>query len=135
MGYSCAAKASYTLDCLWNELQKNGDNQTSNSWTFKGERYFFEQGREQHDGSITGQIMRFLPDGRCRRVGSGKVNSDGSIARWAFSTKDMRQTAEKNGAVKYSEIHERPSQGYQGPINWPSNQTPSKYTNMTFTVI
>lgn len=53
MGYSCTAKASFTAEGVRNEI----DSKTSNAMPDGG---FWEIGREQSDGSITGTVWRLL---------------------------------------------------------------------------
>ena len=82
MGYSCTAAAHKTLERLLEVATRLGpvDN-SSNTWEFKGHRYFYEQGRENADGAITGTIFVMLDEGRCKPAGSLRINPDGKIVR------------------------------------------------------
>lgn len=83
MGYSCSAKASYTI----NAIQLLSDFDIKN----KEYKYFIEIGRENKDGSITGkvyQIDKDFEDGsgfrrrQCFLKGSFKVDANGKIIRF-----------------------------------------------------
>ena len=50
MGYGCTAKAGMVMDTF------RGDGGSSNVWHYKGVEYFWEQGRENADGAITGSV-------------------------------------------------------------------------------
>ena len=79
MGWSCARDAGCRLDAISAECLLCS--KMTNQWTTKGDTYFYEVGREQRDGSITGTIFLHLPDGKCRKSGSFKINPDGSWCR------------------------------------------------------
>jgi len=113
MGYSCSALANETMDAMFAEMEKTCPpaDKTSNGWDFKGNSYFFEMGREQEDGAITGSVFRHGNDnngigkGFCRRVGSIKILSNGKIKSWPFTTKGMREKAESGGFTNFARIH------------------------------
>lgn len=113
MGYSCSALASLTMDGMFAEMEKTCPpaDKTSNGWIFKGNSYFFERGREQDDGAITGSVYRHgdnnngIAKGFCRRVGSVKILSNGQIKSWPFTTKGMREKAQAAGRKRFAEIH------------------------------
>lgn len=79
MGYSCTTAANRTVD-KWSDFcfKQNG---SSNTFESNGDSYFYEIGRENGDGAITGTIWKVLIDGRCKRSGTFRVNPDGTIAR------------------------------------------------------
>ncbi len=65
-----------------------------NVLTIKGERYFFERGREQGDGAVTGSLMLMLPNDYCRKIGSVRINPDGTIGSFPKMPKVDRQECE-----------------------------------------
>lgn len=80
MGWSCSLLAGQRLDLIQN-LCHNLTKQT-NVWIEKNNKYMFEIGRENRDGSITGTIHKFLPDNvHVRKSSTFKINPDGSIQR------------------------------------------------------
>jgi hypothetical protein len=79
MDYSCTTDASYTLGIIGHMFATDGN---PNVLTIRGERYFFERGREQSDGAITGTLMLMLPDDYCRKVGTVRIEPDGRITRF-----------------------------------------------------
>ena len=123
MGYSCSAKASLTLDAAMRILQAVFPGESSNTWKKDGETYFFERGREQYDGAITGTVYRFVAapakkqvvtvqpmaqggqvdTGYCRPAGSIKIDPEGKIVRFATMSATQRQQAETQGKKEYDE--------------------------------
>lgn len=81
MGYSCLRDADEALKALVAELEMvNG---SSNSWAYRGEIYFYETGRENADGAITGTVYRNLPGGtHCRKAGSYRIEGRGGKLRF-----------------------------------------------------
>ena len=80
MGYSCSARASFTLDAvrLFSEFDDSSEN-----W-----KYFLERGRENVDGSITGIVYEITgpKDEKgswpiCKK-GSFKIDANGEIVRF-----------------------------------------------------
>jgi hypothetical protein len=127
MGYSCTVKASLVLaavESIMNEAMP--DNQSSN----KLPNGFWERGREQPDGAITGTVfktVRILTDAEraeaaakmsggakpdwigdpCVRAGSFKISADGKIVRFPQLTAKQRKMAEMAGAVAFTARYER----------------------------
>ena len=79
---------------------------------------FFEIGREQDDGSITGTVWRHLNakekahwqsldrlDERVTRRGSFKIDAKGHVVRFPGISKDIRKLAEEHGAKRYEELY------------------------------
>lgn len=69
----------------------------SNTWISNGKQYFYDRGREQSDGSITGTVFVFTDiitmnngdiTGHCRKAGSIKILPDGQVKTWAGMPKD-----------------------------------------------
>lgn len=88
MGWSCSTAASEAMgawtDACWESTR------TQNTWkAADGSEFFWELSRKEwDDGAITGSIIALgpptgSPDGARsgRKVGSFKINGDGSIAR------------------------------------------------------
>lgn len=81
MGYSCTKAASDTLhDVLAIACEHDG---CSNTWRdAKGVGHFFERGRENADGAVTGRVHRFVGDTQARPIGSVRIDPDGTVKRW-----------------------------------------------------
>ena len=95
MGYSCAAKADYVLNTF------RGDGESSNTWRGPdGREYFYEVGRENRDGAITGSV--WCMDGY--RKGSFRIARDGRIERAPCGLKD--RLSEVVGIANYLKAHE-----------------------------
>lgn len=65
---------------------------SQNVYLSAGDAYFYEVGRENSDGAVTGSVWRFLgrfdaPSSTCQRAGTFRVNPDGSVARWPVGLK------------------------------------------------
>ena len=105
MGYSCTAIASFAKESLMVQLQAAGPAEEGNCWHCKGQKYFEEQGREQDDGAVTGTVWRFIQDNRCHKVGSYRINSDGTIQRFPTATAAMRQAAKVWADANYQRVY------------------------------
>lgn len=86
MGWSCARAAAETLDKCSEACRKSSG--SSNVWKDGDSKYFYEPSRtEHHDGAITGAVYLFLDDkpdgGKCRKVGSFKIDGGGRFVRSA----------------------------------------------------
>ncbi len=120
MGYSCNAVDSIVLSALVRALQAaHGDaGGSSNSWGATAESSaFYEIGREQRDGSITGTVNVPVPGkpGYCRKAGSFKI-LDGKIVRFPGSTAAQRKLAEE--AADSEEARRRLSYGVGSGGGW-----------------
>jgi len=75
MGWSATSAACRTMD-QWTAacVREHG---TQNGFTVAGVEYFWETGREQADGGITGAVYRM--DGG--RVGTFRIDPDGGVFR------------------------------------------------------
>lgn len=81
MGWSARADACDTFDAWARACVA----QTGSSNVYedaRGVRYFFERGREQADGAITGRVFRFVGDDRAERAGGFRISPDGDVDRW-----------------------------------------------------
>ncbi len=102
MGYSCSTKANMVLDSLIILLQSSSPKiNSSNTWEKKGIKFFYEIGKENIDGAITGIVQRFVGDNLCKVSGSFRIESNGKITRFIGSTKQQRTTAETAGLMKF----------------------------------
>lgn len=101
MGYSCTAKAGFVREAIEALIaNKLGPGKPSNATLDGG---FWEIGRENADGSITGKVWK--PWGTAGHVvprGSFKIDSEGKIVRFPGLPLVFRQTAEAIGANQYS---------------------------------
>lgn len=79
MGYSCSMLASKRLDLIQNLCFKSTG--LSNVWIDNNQKFMFEIGRENKDGSITGTIYKYTNDNLVKRTSNFKINKDGSVCR------------------------------------------------------
>ncbi len=93
MGYSCTAVASNVLEFMLSDLSKNVGNGTSNGWFNNCCEFFFEQGKENEDGAITGQVYRLM-NNKCYRAGSVRIEPDGIVSRFAHIPHSLKTMAE-----------------------------------------
>lgn len=87
MGYSCTTAANNTLAVIGKVHATDGN---PNILSIGKDKFFFERGKEQDDGAITGSLMKMLPNDFCRKVGTVRINADGSIARFPGLSKEDR---------------------------------------------
>jgi hypothetical protein len=87
MGYSCTKAASEMLGLIRNQFS---DGVTSNGLRFGGSTYFYEVGRENVDGSITGTVFENTDAPTCHKYGSFKIAADGRVVRFPGIKRDMR---------------------------------------------
>jgi hypothetical protein len=92
MSYSCAARAS-DIERVWADVcyKQTG---SSNVYEVDGKRYFYNVGREQRDGAVTGSVWRMEvalrdskgshvgSDGVCVRAGTFRIEPDGTVTRF-----------------------------------------------------
>jgi hypothetical protein len=91
MGYSCTKDARNMLGVIGRMFATNGN---PNVLTIRGKEYFFERGREQSDGAITGSLFEMLPNEYCRKVGTVRIAADGTIDRFPKLTREEKREAE-----------------------------------------
>ena len=103
MGYSCNTISNLSLEHLISQLQGAGE-ETSNSWGEDPNRFFYEIGREQHDGAITGVVRKMIADNRCKVAGSFRVEPSGIISRFPDSTKKQRNHAFNVACAKFARM-------------------------------
>ena len=108
MGYSCTAVADTVLDFILNNLTKNVSNGTSNGWFNNANEYFFEQGRENQDGAITGQVWRKLNQS-AYRAGSVRIEPNGTVTRFYGIPASLRKLARSKLANgDFGSLYSRP---------------------------
>jgi hypothetical protein len=86
MGYSCTKAASEMLGLIRNQFS---DGVTGNGLRFGGSNYFYEVGRENVDGAITGSVFEHIDETHARKVGSFRIAPDGHIPRFPRIKRDM----------------------------------------------
>ena len=106
MSYLSTIKAGNVLEELIIQLQTAEDAKTSNNYTVNGKHYFYEIGRENRDGAITGVCYKETTPGYCVRAGSFRIEPDGKITRFPGSNASQRSVAETAGLIKYHETFE-----------------------------
>ena len=79
MGYSCGRLASITLQIIEEICIKS----TGSSNTFKTPKgnVFYQVGKENRDGAITGSTWRILSDGSCRKTTGFRIEPSGQVSR------------------------------------------------------
>jgi len=102
MGYSCTARAAFTKDAIQQLVNRDYPGECSNRLPNGG---FWERGREQHDGAITGTCWRPIDDQHVRRAGSFKINADGTVRRFPGLPRALLSEAERIGADRYAEVY------------------------------
>jgi len=101
MGYSCTKAAVDTLTRIEAAYRVEG----SGNVMHMGRHYsFFERGRENADGSITGRLVdinidpsiaasdvfKAIEHGTCRIAGSVKIDADGIVVRFPHMPRNVR---------------------------------------------
>lgn len=115
MGYSYSAMAGHTLDAIEAHFQTLGV--TSSNGTPDGG--FFETGRENDNGAITGTVWRKLNaqerarwssldnlDGRVIKRGSFKIDPNGKVIRFPGLPQATARECEANGLARYRELYD-----------------------------
>ena len=97
MGYSCTAKANFTLDGIVAALKMLN----ANTFEVKGNKYFYEIGKENSNGSMTGTIWKFINGGYIKRSGSFKIDWNGKIIRFPYLPNRKKEYAELYGRCLY----------------------------------
>lgn len=84
MGYSCTVKAWDTMQMTLKSINglNHNDPGYQSIWESNGNKYFIERGREQQDGSITGQVFRFTTGNYAAKIGGLKIAANGKVIRW-----------------------------------------------------
>lgn len=118
MGYSSTVKAVYAQESMLQLLQAcQGDaGNLGNGW---GDRtpgntyYFFERGRENADGSITGTVYKCIEGApTCKAIGGVRIDPEGVVVRWPTSSKNNRSMSYQYSQVQYAVKHQL------GVVSW-----------------
>lgn len=83
MGYSCTQAAMVTLEKTIASAQKENPVPESNTWIAKGNKFFYEIGREQDSGAITGKVMKCTVGNLCVGAGRILISPEGKVQKWA----------------------------------------------------
>ena len=94
MGYSCTVAAANVLDAIEDYLREKYPDTpgkpSSNGWMINGRKFFFERGKENDDGAITGTVYSSDPaSNRCHRAGSVRIEPEGTVTRFAHVPKSV----------------------------------------------
>ena len=81
MGWSCSQAADNTIEKI-NSLVQSQCNNVKKNYSCQVPNGFFEINtrKEHEDGAITGSVYKYVGEDRCSKVGSFKINSNGTIA-------------------------------------------------------
>lgn len=63
------------------------DDQSGNTWIHDGLKYFYEIGRKNDDGAITGTVYAFLSNGMASSAGTFRIEPNGKITRFPRTIK------------------------------------------------
>ena len=77
MGWSCTVDADKTLEKIQTFCKKLTG--ISNEWIKDGDKYFFDIGKEQKDGSITGNVYQIIDRNMAVKIGFFKISANGKI--------------------------------------------------------
>jgi hypothetical protein len=87
MGYSSTKAASDMLGLIRHTFT-NG--KYSNGLVIGGRSFFYEVGKEQNDGSITGTLWLNIDESHARRYGSFKIHAEGVVLRFPGIKQNQR---------------------------------------------
>jgi hypothetical protein len=89
MGYSCTRNAMNRLNFMFSE---HDNSLPSNTWKKKdGTEYFYEIGKENANGAITGAVWLAKKSGYAYRAGSFKIDSEGKVLRFPHMNTTMKK--------------------------------------------
>lgn len=110
MGYSATSEAFKALEEVTKFCVENTGE--LNTWKHNDRYFFYEVGRENADGAITGSIVEMTPKQTVRGKSSFRIEPNGDVTRFPYLPKYLRKhfAAEKRtraafaeGAMFYSE--------------------------------
>lgn len=101
MGYSCTARAAFVRDAIQKIIDRECP-QTDGSSNRTPDGGFWEIGRENADGAITGTVWKPAGEGYARKRGSFKIDADGAVKRFPGLPAKWLREAEAIGATKYT---------------------------------
>lgn len=109
MGYSCSSMASFTLDIIQEYFSpSHSDNRLpSNAITRNDYQHigFWERGRENADGAITGRCFKSLSNGTYLPCGSFRIEPDGTIKRFPLLFKRLWIDIRADALARYNKIY------------------------------
>lgn len=94
MGYSYAQEAGRAFENLLAALRGENAPKSTNCWFHNGVQYFWERGKENTDGAITGTVMRFHD---CKNVGGFRIEANGTVTRFPTASMAQRKKALEHG--------------------------------------
>lgn len=102
MGYSSTFRAGEVLNVITNGcIESTG---SSNTWlNEKGEKFFFQVGRENRDGAITGsvyELKRVGEDVYGYPKGGFRVEPNGALTRFPKLSKAIRKAASREADIQ-----------------------------------
>ncbi len=80
MGYSCTQAADNMLGLIRKSF--GSPDKGSNTLIIGGKEYFYEVGREQADGAITGSLYLMVSPDSAQKAGTFRIDADGTINRF-----------------------------------------------------
>lgn len=104
MGYSCNAASGYALDYIRDEVSLKLPAGSSNGMPDGG---FYEVGRENADGAITGTVWKPWAEDPSRVVKRGgfRIEPDGTVSRFPGLKKEVRLAATAFADKRMKEVH------------------------------
>jgi len=97
MGYSCTKDAAEKLQAIMAKLEEEGliayhnGRPIANTWRRGQDTLFYEIGRENLDGAITGSVWSMSG----RRIGSFRIEPDGSVTRFPGMPKKILEEVQR----------------------------------------
>ncbi len=89
MGYSCSYEADITMDAI----TKSPEFRCANGWIGDDKvNYFFEIGKENIDGAMTGSVYK---SNSGKRVGGFKIASNGRLISFPHLPKNIKNRINK----------------------------------------
>ena len=104
MGYSCNAISGFALDYIRDEVSLKLPKATSNGMPDGG---FYEVGRENADGAITGTVWKpYAADpSRVVKRGGFRIEPDGTVSRFPGLKKAVREAATAYAKARYAKVY------------------------------
>ena len=100
MGWSCSAKASYTMEAISKLINRKSSNDLPG-----GVGFYEASNKEWIDGSITGTVWKFVGPNQCKKAGSFKISGDGKIERFPMLPKEIKAWAVALSVVQYKKYY------------------------------
>jgi len=105
MGYSHSHFAGLLLENITSILKEVHGGRNANSWGVGGGAFkFYEIGKENVDGSITGKVHKVGADGFIKTSSSFKITKD-DIIRFPYTTKAQRDKAFHQAIEEFKVIY------------------------------